>query len=248
MNTQKESGLPRQRGKNKVMATIAYAVTFVVLLGTIGIAIMIACSAKEDAVGQIAQILLPLWGTWFGTILAFYFSKENLDYATNSNMMLLNKLSEREQEFASKSAFSVMKPFADITTLSLENDGELSLLSITNRDGFSKFNRFPVINNNEKKEVEYVIHRLIMVDYLFKLPENEKNTKTLNDFLSEMKVQNSLKDSIGFVSESATLLDVKKEMDKREKCENVFVTKDGMNSGAVIGWITDRDIYKHGKV
>jgi predicted transcriptional regulator len=63
-----------------------------------------------------------------------------------------------------------------------------------------------------------------------------------------MKVQNSLKDSIGFVSESATLLDVKKEIDKREKCENVFVTKDGMNSGAVIGWITERDIYKHGKV
>ena len=242
--------------KVTVMGTIAILVTLLAVLGTPAIACMIFKNTadKGEAINQISQTLLPLWSTWFGTILAFYFSKQNLAAATESNQMLMKELSERDKQFASKSVLTVMMPVDEIKTVNIAEHGTYSLSDILGIKEFAPFNRFPVFNAKDDKKLEYMIHRIEMLKYLYNLPktekleETEKPKKTLNDFLSEMQLQSALKDTVGFVSETANLLDVKKEMDRHEKCEDVFVTKDGKNSSEVIGWISDHDIYKHGRV
>ncbi|MDR0834910.1 MAG: hypothetical protein LBN93_12160 [Candidatus Symbiothrix sp.] len=234
--------------KSKVMSTIAYTVTFVVVGVTLAIAIIciIKYSKIEDAVGFIAQTLLPLWGTWFGTVLAFYFTKENLDAANKSNRALLNRLSANDQQFASRSVCMVMKPLDKIITLSKEQDGNRTLKDILAAEEFEPFNRFPIFND---RKIEYMVHRLIITNYLLRQDKEEQDTKTLNDLLlGDSTVQDVLRNSIGFVPETATLLDAKNEMDKLTNCEDVFVTNDGTSSGDVIGWITDNDIRELGQV
>ena len=225
-----------------VMKVIACTVTGSVIIATIGIALYCILTERLEFVGQT---LLPLWSTWFGTILAFYFSKQNIDAANKSNETLLNKLSERDMQFASKSVSTVMKHFDQIMTLNIEEDSEKSLPEIIENETFQSYNRFPIFSNKKDRILEYMVHRLVILKFLY----NEENrSKTLNQFLTEMKIQMELKNSIGFVTETATLLDVKNEMDKHKNCKDVFVTKDGKGSSEVIGWITDNDIYTYGKV
>jgi hypothetical protein len=60
------------------MTIIAYAVTGIVLTAIFAIAAVAVWKYDdgEKTVQFIVQTLLPLWGTWFGPVLAFYFGKE----------------------------------------------------------------------------------------------------------------------------------------------------------------------------
>ena len=233
--------------KSVVIRNITYFVTGLAILGTIGVAVVAIFWWKEKELGInfIVQTLLPLWGTWFGTILAFYFSKENLDVAMEQNDKLVTKLSERDQQFASKSAYSVMVPFAEIKRLNYEDHEEKFLSEIIDKPGFENFNRFPVFGKDKKLKV--IIHRSLIFEYLYKSLKDGKEI-TLNHFLKIPDVQKDLKNSAAFVAVTATLLDAKNEMDKFRYCEDVFITEDGKKTSEVIGWITDRDIYENGRV
>jgi len=231
-----------QSNKSRVMSFIALTVTFLAVLGTVFLALLY--SKSEHAAENISQILLPLWSTWFGTILAYYFSKENLDAARDSTQSLLEQLSAKDQQFASKPVRTAMLPFAEIKALNIKENGKELLIKIVNNQEYKEFHRFPVFDD---KQLVYMIHRSVILQYLCDSTQGIRSEKTLNDFLETMEIQIALKDSVGFVSETATLLDAKNEMDKRKNCEDVFVTKDGKNSSDVIGWVRDRDIYKYGR-
>src|SRR4051794_9075198 len=50
----------------------------------------------------VLGVLLPLWGTWIGTILAYYYSKDNFEVANKSVQQLVDKLtSDKKLEQAS---------------------------------------------------------------------------------------------------------------------------------------------------
>ncbi|GAB6010981.1 CBS domain-containing protein [Viscerimonas tarda] len=238
-------------GKNETTNTIAKWVTGGVIVATLAIAglSLWLLDTKKEAFNFIGQSLLPLWATWFGTVLAFYFTKENLDAANKSTEKLLNKLTAGEQKLQSRSVLSVMKPVKEIKTLYLDLHGENPLSEIIEMEEFKPFNRFPVFNSEKAKKIDCIVHRLVMLEYLYGLPETDTASKTLNDFLTGSKdIREKLKDSAGFVSETATLLDAKTEMERLENCEDVFVTQTGKNSEEILGWITDNDIYEIGKV
>jgi Mg2+/Co2+ transporter CorB len=231
-----------KKNKKDTMFLITCAVTVLAVLGTISIAIISLVKSITDGIDIITKALLPLWGTWFGTILAFYFSKENLDTVTEANKDLIGKLSERDQQFASISVSVAMLPFDKIESLNIKDDGDKLLSDIIARKKFKSHNRFPIFTNKNDKILKYIVHRSVIFEYLY----NKKGGGKLEDFLREE--EEFLIDSVGFVTETATLLDVKSKMDNRENCEDVFVTKDGKKSSEVIGWISDRDIYnKYGK-
>jgi hypothetical protein len=52
-----------------------------------GLAIIFASSNnRAETVRLIFASVLPLFGTWVGTVLAFYFARENLQAATDSTL------------------------------------------------------------------------------------------------------------------------------------------------------------------
>src|SRR5690349_2815381 len=57
-----------------------------------GIAIYMAPSADRLETSQMVfTSVLPLFGTWVGTVLAFYFARENLQSATESTQKILSR-------------------------------------------------------------------------------------------------------------------------------------------------------------
>src|SRR5271169_5649077 len=79
---------------SKVRDWLAITITVVSLLGVLVLAAIIVLQKPGTAVQiQILSTVLPVIGTWVGTVLAFYFSKQNLEAATRSVTAMANQLS-----------------------------------------------------------------------------------------------------------------------------------------------------------
>ncbi len=80
---------------------LAKLVTTLALIGLIGLAIAViglaAADARPDATNDVFNALLPLLGTWVGTVLAFYFSRENFKSAQESVRHLAERLTPQER-------------------------------------------------------------------------------------------------------------------------------------------------------
>ena len=72
------------------MGLVALSVLGIVVVS--GVAIL---SAEDSARGDMSQLVfssvLPLLGTWVGTVLAFYFARDNLQAATESTLALTGR-------------------------------------------------------------------------------------------------------------------------------------------------------------
>ena len=70
------------------------------VLGLLGLAAIGAASfSKNESFGQVKDILgmlLPVLGTWVGTVLAFYFSKENFIAAAQQTSNLVRQLTPEQ--------------------------------------------------------------------------------------------------------------------------------------------------------
>src|SRR4029453_16222492 len=59
------------------------------VVGIAGAAVFAIIYASDDERDETTRLvftaMLPLFGTWVGTVLAFYFARENLQAATKSN-------------------------------------------------------------------------------------------------------------------------------------------------------------------
>ncbi|GAA4736548.1 hypothetical protein [Flavisolibacter ginsenosidimutans] len=164
---------PATQTANPVQEKVARTVSIIVLVGTcvlgvlgMAIAIVALTTKKEDIAGakDILQILfsaiLPLFGTWIGTILAYYFSKENL-LAANQTVRELVKSITSDTKLESTKAKDVMIPIDKLTykpypsgtddkTINLKTD----FLDFINAKGISR-----VILLDENKCAKYVLHR-----------------------------------------------------------------------------------------
>jgi hypothetical protein len=237
-----------QLNNSCVVSTIAVAITFVVLLLTAFIAVyLVLCPKNMDEKGFafIGQSLLPLWGTWIGTVLAFYFSKNNFEAASKSNMDLLNRLSEKDERLVKISVKEVMIPKPQIMSFNCENgDGDKPLEEILK----DEHSRYVILDSNNIAKC--VIHRSIVLDFIYHPEEQEKRVKVLKDTLKDLlnseepKIKNTIENSIEFVPESANLLEAKNKMESVEGCSDVFVTKTGQKNEPVLGWITNTIIFK----
>src|SRR5271169_1065335 len=49
----------------------------------------------KDTTQLLLSSLLPLFGTWVGTVLAFYFSKENFETASQGTLDVVRSVSQR---------------------------------------------------------------------------------------------------------------------------------------------------------
>jgi hypothetical protein len=91
--------------------TIALIVLISSIGGLLGVAIVIIHKDSTNTT-NIFNALLPVFSTWVGTLLAFYFSKDNFEAATKSVTNLANKISgtnERLQQITVKDKMRLRK-------------------------------------------------------------------------------------------------------------------------------------------
>jgi hypothetical protein len=203
-------------------------IVLVSILGVIcisGIVIFLHHS-KFEAVQLVFSAVLPLFGVWIGTILAFYFGKENFEAATRSVTEIARTVSplERLEEISAKDKM-ILRSEMMVETAPVDR---IKIADILERTKEKK--RLPILNALRQTGVDFK-------DFtLFDLLQENADLKRL------------FEESFGIVDERASLAKVKVLMDAIPRCQDIFITRGGGKEEPVIGWVTNVIIQEVGRV
>jgi hypothetical protein len=235
-----------QPGRMGYRDILAGVITVVSIVGVILLAVVIVVGSEAGKQSETAKdvmgILLPLLGSWVGTVLAYYFSRENFEAATRSVTELAKQITPQER-LISTPVRDKMIPKDKIYSRRLPADQVKLVDTLDALDAQKKGNRVPVLS--DKDNPVYVIHRSMIDKYLADkarsgLDSTALKGLTLQDLLNEaVDLKKMFETSFATVAETANLADAKNAMDRTPNCQDVFVTKRGSKDEDILGWITN---------
>jgi hypothetical protein len=204
---------------------------------------------KVDAIQKMTTIFLPVIAAWVGTVIAFYFGKENFNVANDRIRELVDKVNPMEK-LKKISIKDVMIPYDKIIKYDLPDGADykkvlLYDLLIICKD--KKQSRIPVIKTN--KVLATVIHRSIIDLIISKNtlnPDPKKDVKnfTIQDLIDDEETKIFIKTQL-CVKEDANLLDAKSAYDNEPNAQDVFITSSGSITEPILGWVTQNEIIKY---
>ncbi len=224
------------------LLAIGLTVVSVGAVVVLGVVIILKDGGKAE---HVLSISLPLLGTWVGTVLAYYFSRENFESASRSVAAMAKALTTSEKLASLKvvdrmirndpqTLFSRKEPTSGINLKQLLADMEAA----------KKGSRVPVFDS-AGKVIRLVLHRSLIERFLSDralagTPQGQLATLTLDDLLTVAALKN-MAQGFAIVGDNDTLADAKKAMEdkKGDGCQDVFVTRGGKPTDEVIGWITN---------
>jgi len=213
------------------------------------LAITIIVKNKDEAT-HVMSAVLPLLGSWVGTVLAFYFSKDNFAAATKSVTELTKQITSQEK-LAAILARDKMIPKAQMFTVPVTAGQKLKEIL----EGLAQSKRGMRIPFLAQQDFpQFVIHRSAIDQFLAQkalnpgTPPIDLASITLDDLINDADWKDKIAQSIATVREDATLADVKAIMDQNPNCQDVFVTKGGTRNEPVLGWITNSIVEENTKL
>lgn len=226
--------------------------TIVVLISILAVAVLgtIAVRGDRAQAKDILTMILPMIGTWVGTVLAFYFGKEQLEAATRSVTAIARELTPEEKLRSIKVTEKMIPRTAAF--VASEDPETLKLLdALDSLDKAKKGSRLPVLTSDDKPR--HVIHRSTMDRFIGKAAAAGKNIEdlkrlTLDDLLNDPDFKAPLRNSFAIVAEDATLADAKRAMESLPSCQDVFITRNGRGDEPVSGWLTNVIIEANSRV
>jgi hypothetical protein len=236
--------------RSKIGRRIVYwALSAVSILGVIA---MVVGALKPEAVGTIKDILamlLPMIAAWVGTVLAFYFSKENyMAAAQSSERMVGMTLDQRLQSISVEAA---MLPIAKVdnkfTLAKTPDQVKLKAEFLATTAEKTGQNRILVVDTGEV--VKYIIHRSMVDKFVAEkaFAGVKVQDLTLKELIDDPKYQPWIT-SFGTLARTDRLSAAKAQVDGNEKCSDVVVTEDGQRGSKAIGWITNTMITEKARV
>ncbi len=183
-----------------------------------------------NLVTDVFHSLLPVIAAWIGAVIAFYFGKENFESASKQINNLVNKITP--DQFKAVPAKQIMVDFA---TMVKYPNADASTLKFSDLDGYfkddSSKSRLPVVDKDCYPL--FIIHKDEYAKLTIDLTNKDKLIKDFNEY--------GYNQSKGFViiSENASLSDAQDAIKKISACEDVFVTKNGTEKEALMGWLTN---------
>jgi hypothetical protein len=230
--------------KAKDVNTRQYLAVGIVVLSIAGITaiswVVIALAddaSRPEMARMVFSAVLPLLGTWVGTVLAFYFARDNLQAATESTLALVGDRLDQKTPVT-----AVMIPAGQIVAYDLGADEQASAVLL--KDIHSKMTgaspprqRLPI--RNVSGAAVYVIHESTLLAFAQSVGEAPDSlTKTLGELLAVQEYK-ELVEAMGFVAETATIAEARTAMASVKQCNDVFVTSHGKREEPVIGWLTN---------
>ncbi|GGA02728.1 hypothetical protein GCM10011497_36740 [Elstera cyanobacteriorum] len=200
--------------------------------------------------------ILPVVSAWVGTILAFFYSKENYLAASQGTLDAVKAVSAR---LASRKLRDVMMPKASVIAVTLGPSGVLGdLMCAQVVAGFEtltpqqqRINRLLFLRADGSCAA--VLHRSIwneMLAQVYQAPGKSIDLKA--DPLSALIDQSQpggtgpwsafLSRTLAFVGEAGSLADAKAAMAAVPNCQDVIVTRSGIPTEPMLGWISNVDI------
>jgi len=213
-------------------------------------------TAAKEAAQLVLSSLLPLLGTWVGTVLAYYYSKENFEAATRGQQDLVRSVVQRLQ---STNVADKMMPAASVFKIAIPAGQALKDVALqavsdmyeTPGGNGQKISRLLFVN--DKGVCVAIIHRSIWLEMLnagAKLtPPLDVTRDTLEKVLGESyptKVSKTFEDfvtgTLAHVAQNKTVADAKSAMESIPLCQDVIVTQSGSDKEPMLGWISNVDI------
>lgn len=192
----------------------------------------------------VFNALLPLLGTWVGTVLAYYFSRKNFESASQSVERLVTLTTE--QKLASITVDKEMLRPGQITVYKMtatQTPKDVMLKDLRSKLS-ANITRIPVLDTNGV--VKYIVHqsglfKFIADKALTGAKPDEIDKLTLQDLVDDAELRNWVV-NIVYVSEQASVSDAKGAMEAQKGCQDLIVTKSGSRNEPMLGWMTNVDI------
>ena len=216
------------------LVIIAGVASITILTITILIAFAIVANSIETLKAKLDTVylglfssVLPVFATWVGTVLAFYFTNESFRQAAAAAR------DAAPQQRITQKATDRWIPYAKIAKIETpagvaRSTGMADVIALFN----AQVSR--VIIFDEAKHPLFIIRKRLVPEAWFSaLPPGA----TVDTYL---KLDSNEKDSkrFGSAPQSATLDDVRSVASK-ETADDVFITAGGSKAEPVLGWITD---------
>src|ERR1051326_7529249 len=199
----------------------------------------------------ILATVVPVVAGWVGTVLAFYYGKENFEAGTRSVTTTAQALTSK-QKLATTMVATLGKELGKFTALVLNEDQSKAPDKVTLDKVDPAFGPVPPQDKPYERlpillagNLPYtVLHRSTMnsfvVDVLKKDPTKTTGGLTLAELFTH--VGSVPEKNFVIVAESETADAAKQRMESVKNCSDVFVTADGTAKSAVKRWITNVDL------
>jgi len=242
---------PRKISNNKpVFQTWLAGIIVIASLVTIALLGWAVILNNNDEAMNVFNILIPVVSTWVGTVLAYYFSKENFDAATQSVTELARLTTQEKLRSISVSEKMIPLALLHFEVISTANPADqVKIIEMIERQEKAKKGlRIPILDEN--RFPLYVIHRSTIDRYLTKrtLKGDDVTKIVLKELLEDPDFTLYLEESFGVVARNDTLADVKDTLDKSKNCQDVFITERGTAKEAVLGFITNTMVEEYSTV
>lgn len=219
------------------IATLIFAVVAITVLAIAAIVI------EPGGAMTIFNIVLPVFASWVGTILAFYFGRENFESANRQVRELVQRITPEQR--AKAPVTSVMRSLLNTACFQIpegKSDQDVKLSELIAKFGGS-VSRLPIVAADNRPR--YMIHESSIDKYI---ASGGKQEDTLEKFIDTQKKAGfdfGVNKGFVVVSERTMLADAKRKMEETPSCQDIFITKGGSPDEAVTGWISNLRLGKY---
>lgn len=232
-------------GVNSTRTALAFIVLVLGMVGVVllGYIAMTNASDKDKTSQMVFTAVLPLLGTWVGAVLAYYFSRDNLQAGSQTTIDAVKSLG---RSGSTGPVTDYMTPLARIQPLRQVADEAAAnalpladLYAVMQGSGNS---RVPVLT--QSNVAIYVIHEPDIDKYAQKRAASSANlaaAETVQALTNDPDIGPQLTAFVG-VSPTATLEEARRACSVNIGTKDVFVTTDGQRTSPVIGWLTNSDL------
>lgn len=243
--TGKDSGQPPELADiAKWVLGISGAAIFMISLVSLWAAFRTGGAQFAQTSQLVFNSLLPLLGTWVGTVLAYYFSRKNFESASQSVERMVTLTTEQKLGQMSVEKEMIRLPQITLHQISAGKSPKDSLLKDLLSKIGGKITRIPIVDANGV--ALYIVHQSGLYKFLAeqalagKTPA-EIEKLTLQDLVNDAELKNWVA-NIAYVSEQASVADAKSKMERQTGCQDLIVTKTGSKDEPMLGWMTNVDI------
>ena len=213
-----------------------------------GVAIGFADEAdRPDMARLVFASAVPLLGTWVGAVLAFYFARENLQAATESQRAATESTISLVGRLAPTTPVtSIMIPIGRIDPKEIAADEAaartLPLVALYRRMRETRRSRVPIFDANDV--AMYVIHEPDIDKYAQAsavTAEDLPDDRTLENLLADAELQKAVM-AFAAVGPDADVGAARAKLQADPTIKDIFVTVGGGVEHKALGWITQSDL------
>ena len=228
--------------QKSIQDTVALWTLFLSIGAIMILAFVVIYTGKAGDSMTIFNTVLPVFASWIGTILAYYFGKENFKSANNQVQEMVKSMSvENKEEQKITSIMRAIYAMALYKISSKDKVKNITMGSLEKKFKESRVSRLPIVDKDN--HILYMVHESQITKYL--VNESSKKEDTLEKFIQSINY--SIAEDSGFVvvSQKTSLKEAKEKMEKNPSCKDIFITENGTSDEPIIGWISNIRLSKY---